>query len=687
MCKKIENILAHVLDELSGSTQGHFLGVQVILGGKPAGNSLRLAKANQRRKKPPYDKLVSQFVRCFGRKNLVADYLEGHESYEFRIEKNCASLDIKLTRGQHLWVKLSPEVYNALCPGDALKPFQVCMQSTNRSTVTALEHFAHVSAVCIADVLPMTGVIPALDKYLARNAKRQRSAKDVDTKTKLEYWKFLQSLQHTLLLLQYLRRTYSLKASLGFSIFSKEQDGNRILLLAAPQLGAPSELHNRLQSALRAAIADLRLTKYAKNAIKHKPVGLENGPSAVTKGFVQEIFTNEGRKSRAEYQLLWGMALAERLSSAIHEGRPLEFYFLIADETAVQDNAMLSYHPFGKNDNLLLQPLSLKKPQGEDRKVRLKHSTVALRSEHFPWFANGKHALLWNASNDELTPAGLVKLRTETWASLVRKSYTPKYKLEYQLPSSMLTYIPAGGREPGVIGVHDYRGNGVTVLKNLARFITIDYRPTWIETERDKRKRVLACTIKKTLEQRVDSRKTRKDLADELTDVAVRAADDPNLGGTLLVVTSANPQLKGSIPLQMGNNWLAQEKQLTSEDKLALLGHDGATLVKLNTKPEKPQWDWSFRHLLMLDVSDKWKKIAKWRKDDGGQSPFDWLGSRRMSAAMAALPGDIDAVIVISQDGDIVLWYADGNERICQRLTRGPDRRARSRWSVKIRGR
>ena len=123
--------------------------------------------------------------------------------------------------------------------------------------------------------------------------------------------------------------------------------------------------------------------------------------------------------------------------------------------------------------------------------------------------------------------------------------------------------------------------------------------------------------------------------------------------------------------LQMGKTWFASDKDMNDDDKLALLGHDGATLAGLK-KTGRAKWKWAFRYLLTGSVSEKLSTVDEWKTQHEHASPFELVGTRRTSAGLAALDPDVDAVIVMSQDGEIVFWYKlnGGKNPVCLRFSR-----------------
>jgi hypothetical protein len=148
-------------------------------------------------------------------------------------------------------------------------------------------------------------------------------------------------------------------------------------------------------------------------------------------------------------------------------------------------------------------------------------------------------------------------------------------------------------------------------------------------------------------------------LQDEIIGITLRVADNPAHGGTLIILKKAglNEKREQASFTRMGIPWKFSNN---SQDIEALISHDGATVIQEVETTGSPDVEWSFRLLLSADdVSPEVRKaLQEMAHDMSLDFPLSGAGSRRWSSALAAFREDVQAVIVISQDGDISCWLA-----------------------------
>jgi hypothetical protein len=133
-----------------------------------------------------------------------------------------------------------------------------------------------------------------------------------------------------------------------------------------------------------------------------------------------------------------------------------------------------------------------------------------------------------------------------------------------------------------------------------------------------------------------------------IIDIALRVADDPEKGGIILF--SPAPK-KLRLP-QMGHPWNLRG---VPEDIIALIAHDGASICSVGPG------EWKHR-LLLAATPQALVTLQDLRESNAGRWPLESKGARRWSAAAMALDKNVTAVLGISQDGDIHLWYATYRE-------------------------
>jgi len=162
----------------------------------------------------------------------------------------------------------------------------------------------------------------------------------------------------------------------------------------------------------------------------------------------------------------------------------------------------------------------------------------------------------------------------------------------------------------------------------------------------------------------------------DLLEIVLRISEDPEKGGTIVFVQSQNSQnvfnqfkTKATVK-EMGTPW-SPEGSITSEDVIALVSQDGATLCPLPSETVgSHSWlrGWQYRKLLLSkyepiqlleEIETHWGEICQ----NQAEWPLKAKGSRRWNAAIAACNQYVNTVLVISQDGDIQIWHIDNNSR------------------------
>jgi hypothetical protein len=357
----------------------------------------------------------------------------------------------------------------------------------------------------------------------------------------------------------------------------------------------------------------------------------------------------------------WALLLVEHLVGQRHEGEFQDFFLVCGDLSEFEDSNNATFRPisaetWGELDRM-------KWPSASDAVgIKACAASVAehMANEHYPWFARGRYALLWNLASDEGWPVGLLEVKGSSWLQVVEDRFRPG--LRTQLPSCLVCFVAGSPQTAGAVVIHDGKA------RELLRWRIGSWQLMLADSRRTKLLSRLGL-IPGVLLEDDESRRLLK----ETVDIALRVADDPRRGGTIVFARQepAPPFREMGKPLKP----VDQEK---SEDICALIAQDGATLRLMQPA------DWKHRMLIVpsrsakvrlgllqskvkeiLDRKAQEKKDAPDRPahrrgeadEDAVEWPLEHRGSRRWSSAMASLEKGVLAVIVISQDGEIQLWH------------------------------
>lgn len=320
----------------------------------------------------------------------------------------------------------------------------------------------------------------------------------------------------------------------------------------------------------------------------------------------------------------WMIILLTNLIAKKHEGKTIDFFFVCGDLSQFDDEKMYKEVP---------KLEGFKAPSINNNFMEVaKHLAKEISDEHYTWFENGRYGLFWNTESKETFPIGLVSIKNFTWLDVLKNR--SKEKLPIKIPNCFITYVYGNAKRVGSVGI----------IENKVTDILLFYDKRWIEyNSTSPRKDGI---INKINELYPSSFKAHT--LDETVELALQIADNPDKGGTLVFV---KPKADMKYFKQMGESWEPSGEKLP-EDILALISQDGATLRVL----EDDLWKYKYRHFLIpsaktVELLEQIKNIC-----DHHKWPLRAKGSRRWSAAIIACHMDVDAVIVISQDGDIQLW-------------------------------
>jgi|GEM_PF-3654170 len=358
-------------------------------------------------------------------------------------------------------------------------------------------------------------------------------------------------------------------------------------------------------------------------------------------------------KESVQLLTAWQLLLAKQLDRSKHEGNSLDFYFVVGEQSEFEDNANTRLRLFDteqktdanqKQYDINLSPFAIPdvdketETPGNDMTLAAKASAKTLSHEHYPWFEKGRHALFWDISTEQGTaPTGLVTLNDSNWGQLVDDRLHEHTKVK--LPSCLLAYVNGNHACAGLIRITD------TEVKELFRWKEGKWQLLGNEDPRMNK-------LNQHIRQLINAEQTA--VMKDTIDIVKRLANDPNKGG-IIVFMNGNTDVKFHA---MGKPWRLRDR-LDTDDLVALIGHDGATIRKIGDQ------NWDHRHLLtpepsQADLLGKFKNSVK--EKNNGKWPLENVGSRRWNAALMACHEDVEAVIVVSQDGDIHIWNVKKGE-------------------------
>ena len=327
----------------------------------------------------------------------------------------------------------------------------------------------------------------------------------------------------------------------------------------------------------------------------------------------------------------WIMSIAMKLATAKHEGKRLRFCFICGEGSDLADDGNIDVRMLAKGADALRLP----QPNLSKLEVRSRAAADLLEQEHFPWFEDGRHALLWDigvAFGD--TPRELVSLKSSNWWQVVKSRFDETTAVMF--PSCLLCYADSERGIAGLITAERSASKHRVALREIARLRNGVWELLDADTRRRELRKHLSIALKGSSCKEVPS------LVTEMAGIIVRIADNPDSGGTILLVDE--------VPnwTTMGEAW--QLEQRTIGDVVAMIGHDGATVHVI------PAGTWRHRLLLTPKIADR-RMLGRLERGTSAEWPLKGKGSRRWSAAMMAFDPDVRAVIVMSHDGGIHLWY------------------------------
>lgn len=432
-------------------------------------------------------------------------------------------------------------------------------------------------------------------------------------------------------------------------------------------------IENSLQNSLKENIFDeifeenerLKIAMSAYHSVLRQKLRLDDFTFTVYRNNVQEkvYFAKENIFTTAAD---WIILLTNNLIAQKHESHFQDFFLVCGELSEFLDSQKFNFRYLkeerpnqqgNKNKKKVIN--HLKWPNTDDPKRIINQSekvTKYIAREHYPWFEKGRHALFWNTATKDNFPVGLLAIQRFNWLQLVQ-NYSSE-ELPIQIPNCLIGYVCGNPQETGILIISEGKA------QELFRWQENQWKLIVNQNREKELQKLLGNIIEKNNKE--DKAKNNRSL-NNIIKIALRIAEHPNKGGTIVILENeeANKQFKA-----MGESW--QVDSTTTEDVMALVSQDGATLWPLGTQNME---SCKFRSLLVYSKKafDLLKQLESWFNPDpdkGVEWPLDSKGSRRWSAAITACDPHVHSVLVISQDGDIQLWYIKNNDKY---LLKDPD--------------
>jgi hypothetical protein len=356
---------------------------------------------------------------------------------------------------------------------------------------------------------------------------------------------------------------------------------------------------------------------------------------------LQEIFYH--KDSSLSDITAWLILLTTYLTHQKHEGKMLDFFFIYGDLSQFNDLKMYREIKQEQLGEFQIPP----NPKDSNFLEKTKALAIKIANEHYPWFENGRYALFWNTASKDSHPIGLVLIKNFTWLQVLKNRFVDE--LPFKIPNCFITYVYGEGQKIGSISVVERRVEDILLYKDQK----------WIPYELiETRKSQLKSELMEILSISENSSKDKP--LSETIKLALQIADNPKKGGIIVFVNQEEEKEIMKKFKSMGDSWKPTSGNELLEDVVALISQDGATLRILDND-EKESDSWKYRNFLIpsnqtIKLLNQIKNECD-KKHSGNEWPLIAKGSRRWSAAMTACHPDVDAVLVISQDGDIQLWH------------------------------
>ena len=366
--------------------------------------------------------------------------------------------------------------------------------------------------------------------------------------------------------------------------------------------------------------------------------------------------------------LPWHMVILSKLCNKVHEGRKLDFYFLLADISEINDNKNFEILPFEEEDaNALEIPIIYRDPY-YNLNNKINNTVELLAKEHYPWFENGRFAIVWDIVSQSFRPFGLVKLVNNNWKSVV--NYYLQGKNDINLDVDLVLLSSIGEVSLTNVLRLEKRPQTKRSIAEIIRYNEPDN--TWIINVDNNREKVMHTFLKEIINKRLNGdypdyerEKVLEKEINKLLEVSELISKHPEKGGIIVLAEDINADHFHSL----GEPWKIESD--STDNLVALISHDGASIKYFNKNV------WFYRKIfnnvqgmptnigstlsLITELNYKYQKYKNY-----DFCPLSLVGSRRWGSAKLSFHKDILSVVTISQDGDLMIWGYYHNEEFSE---------------------
>jgi hypothetical protein len=357
---------------------------------------------------------------------------------------------------------------------------------------------------------------------------------------------------------------------------------------------------------------------------------------------------------------IWNAFLIETLRNSVHEGRNLNFTFVIADVSEVKDSNLFEVAELSFVDNAkdIFHPWD---PTAEGDKIKisctdhtqfkslLKSAKRNIEKKNYSWFSEGKYALLWDSAFPNKYPHSLLRIKDSSWDVVINDLRSNRPSRILSNVSLIITFVRAD--QSGGLFIKD------RLVATFRRGTEWRYEISGDNSRDEGVKEALRKAFSKWSDE-VSESETKK-LEATIYRALLAVSEDPHMGCMLIIGKTIKDSFKS-----MGKPWQTKRARsddhrelidpniLTIDEITSLMAMDGATCLYLcNGQPSI-----SFRNSVMTSKGDKSTDVAS--------GDLEGEGSRKWSALIASSKEEVDLVVAVSQDGPIYIYETDENNTV-----------------------
>lgn len=375
-----------------------------------------------------------------------------------------------------------------------------------------------------------------------------------------------------------------------------------------------------------------------------------------------------GRHIRKELQIkfqpywaqnitMWNVLLIETLRNSVHEGRNLNFTFVVADVSEVRDSGLFEVHEleFLDERNIRFHPWRLEEDeitipydQVGDFQAIFSEAKRNIEKKNYSWFSEGKYALLWDSAFPRKYPHSLVRVKDSSWDVVINDIRSNRPSKIHSSISLMITFVR-----------YDQSG-GLSIKENLVASFRRGGQWKYEKGDATSRDDKLRSALNNAIGKWTDTVKSDTEiLRNKIYDAVMAISEDPHMGCMLIIGRKITNMFKSmgepwrtKSAYQAGNLQHINPNALTIDEMTSLMAMDGATcLYPFNERPAI-----SFRNSVMTSQGG--------RNIDEASLILDGEGSRKWSALIASSQEEVDIVIAVSQDGPIYIYESKENGEV-----------------------